>query len=43
MHGYNSIMTSGVKGLMFLISSKGKRPLFQGKPPKGREGTKVAK
>lgn len=24
-------------------SSKGKRPLFQGKPPKGREGTKVAK
>ena len=38
-----TLIISGVKGLMFLISSKGKRPLFQGKPPKGREGTKVAK
>ena len=38
-----ALISSGVKGLMFLISSKGKRPLFQGKPPKGREGTKVAK
>ena len=38
-----ALIPSGVKGLMFLISSKEKRPPFQGKPPKGREGTKVAK